>query len=85
MLKAYKMDTIIQDLDGQVYQDLRIRAALEGRTPGEVLNEAIRGYLLRVAPIPRKASLRVLQPQLYLEGNENLSSEIDVVVYGLKL
>lgn len=78
------MDTVIRDLDDQIYQALRTRAALEGRTPGEVLNEAIRGYLLRFAPLPGRTSLRALQPQLYAEGNENLSSTIDAVVYGLK-
>ena len=39
------MDTTIRNLDGQAYKELRARAVLEGRTVGEVLNEAIRGYL----------------------------------------
>jgi hypothetical protein len=74
------MDTTIRNLDEQAYRDLRARAVLEGRTVGEVISEAIRGYLAR--PIPGRGSLRALKPRRFPQGNERLSSEIDSVVYG---
>ena len=74
------MDTTIRNLDDQAYKALRARAVLEGRTVGEVINEAIRGYLAR--PTPGKGSLRALKPKRFPPGNENLSSEIDQIVYG---
>jgi plasmid stability protein len=74
------MDTTIRNLDDQAYKALRARAVLEGRTVGEVINEAIRGYLAR--PTPGKGSLRALKPKRLAAGNENLSSEIDQIVYG---
>jgi hypothetical protein len=55
---------------------------LEGRTVGELISEAIRGYLGRGAVKRGTASLRALRPEPYPEGNEQLSSEIDVIVYG---
>lgn len=54
------MDTTIRNLDEQAYKALRARAVLEGRTVGEVINEAIRGYLAR--PTPGKRSLREWKP-----------------------
>jgi plasmid stability protein len=74
------MDTTIRNLDEQAYKALRARAVLEGRTVGEVINEAIRGYLAR--PTPGKRSLREWKPIPFPPGNENLSSEIDQVLYG---
>jgi len=79
------MDTTIRNLDDQAYRALRARAVLEGRTVGEVISEAIRGYLLRVAPESRKTSLRALKPEPFPIGNENLSTEIDSLLYGAKL
>jgi plasmid stability protein len=74
------MDTTIRNLDEQAYKALRARAVLEGRTVGEVINEAIRGYLAR--PTPGKGSLRALKPKRFPPGNEYLSSEIDAILYG---
>ena len=76
------MDTTIRNLDEQAYRALRARAVLEGRTVGELLSEAIRGYLGRTAVKQGKTSLHALRPELYPEGNERLSLEIDAVVYG---
>lgn len=76
------MDTTVRNLDEQAYRALRARAVLEGRTVGELINEAIRGYLGRPATKRGATSLRMLRPELYPEGNERLSSEIDAIVYG---
>ena len=74
------MNITIHDLDVQAYEALCVRAAIEGRTVGEVINDAIRCYLAQ--PTSGKGSLRTLEPILLPPGNENLSSEIDQIVYG---
>ncbi len=76
------MDTTVRNLDEQVYRALRARAVLEGRTVGDLLTEAIRQYLGRGTIKRGSASLAALRPELYPEGNERLSSEIDTIVYG---
>ena len=58
------------------------RAALTGRTIGDLLTEAIRVYLGTLAPLPKRASLRDLEPEEYPEGNERLSESVDAIVYG---
>jgi hypothetical protein len=79
------MDTTIRNLDEQVYRALRVQAVLEGRTVGEVINEAIRGYLLRRHANPGRSSLRAWKPEPFPEGSERLSSEIDAIVYGERM
>jgi plasmid stability protein len=76
------MDTTVRNLDEQAYRALRARAVLERRTVGELISEAIRGYLARGPQKRGAGSLRALRPEPYPEGNERLSSEIDAVVYG---
>jgi plasmid stability protein len=76
------MDTTIRNLDDHSYRALKARAALAGKTIGEVVNEAIRGYLARPGPRARTRSLRDLAPQDYPDGDERLSEEVDPLVYG---
>ena len=76
------MDTTVRNLDDQAYRALRARAVLEGRTVGDLINEAIRAYLALTAVRPSASTLRALEPEPYPEGNERLSREIDAVVYG---
>ena len=82
--KWYKMDTTVRNLDPQAYRALRARAVLEGRTVGELISEAIRGYLARERGKRGGGTLRALRPEPYPEGNEALSLEIDAIVYGVK-
>lgn len=77
------MDTTIRNLDERAYRRLKARAALEGKTIGELVNEAIRAFLARPEPPLRPRSLRELEPEPYPEGNERLSEEIDAVMYGI--
>jgi plasmid stability protein len=77
-----RMNTTIRNLDASAYRELKARAALTGRTIGEVMNEAIRCYLARPEHLPRRGSLSDLVPEAYPEGNERLSEEIDAIVYG---
>ena len=76
------MDATVRNLDEDAYRALRARAAKEGRTVGDLFNEAIRGYLARAAIERGTLSLRALRPEPYPDGNERLSLEIDAVVYG---
>jgi plasmid stability protein len=81
--KWYKMDTTVRNLDEQAYRALRARAVLEGRTVGDLITEAIRGYLVRATNLQKRGSLRALKPEPFPAGNEHLTSEIDSVVYGI--
>ncbi len=74
------MDTTIRNLDEGAYRELKARAALTGKTIGELVTEAIRGYLARPMATKR-GSLRDLTPETYPKGNERLSEEIDAIVY----
>lgn len=76
------MDTTIRNLDERTYRELKARAALAGRTIGDVLTEAIRAYLDRPNALEKRTSLRDLRPEPYPEGNERLSLEVDAVAYG---
>jgi len=76
------MDTTIRNLDEGAYRELKARAALSGRTIGDLVNEAIRAYLARPGATGRR-SIRDLTPEPYPEGMERLSEEIDAVAYGV--
>ena len=78
------MDATVRNLDPQAYRALRARAVLEGRTVGELISEAIRGYLARGTAKRGGGTLRALRPEPYPGGNEGLSLEIDTIVYGAK-
>jgi len=78
-----RMDTTIRNLDERAYRLLKARAALCGKTIGELVNEAILAYVGRPLRPAKPASLRALRPEPYPPGNETLSEDIDRVVYGL--
>lgn len=75
------MDTTIRNLDEDLYRRLKARAALEGSTVGEAMNEAMRRYLGAGAK-GASVSLGDLQPVSYGEGSERLSQQVDATVYG---
>lgn len=77
------MDTTIRNIDEKIYRALKARAALAGKTMGDVVNEAICAYLARPDMHTRRSSLGNLKPENYPKGNERLSEEIDRVVYGV--
>jgi plasmid stability protein len=76
------MDSTIRNLDKAVYRAMRARAVSQGRNVGELLNEAMRAYLARFEAGKRHSTLRALMPEMFPEGNERLSEEIDAIVYG---
>lgn len=76
------MDTTIRNIDPRSYRQLKARAALAGKTVGEVINEAIVAWLARPALPMGGGSLRDLVPEAYPAGNERLSEQLDTIVYG---
>ena len=78
------MDTTIRNLDEQAYRAIRARAVIEGRPVGELITEAIRSYIARNTARRANVSLRDLKPAPFPDENENLSAEIDAVVYGAR-
>jgi plasmid stability protein len=78
------MDTTIRNLDEHAYRAIRARAVIEGRPVGELITEAIRSYIARNTARRPNVSLRDLKPAPFMDGNENLSAEIDAVVYGAR-
>jgi hypothetical protein len=75
------MDTTIRGLDDAAYRSIKARASLEGRPIGAVVSDAMRAYAARLMPTG-KLSLLDLKPIDFPPGNENLSEEIDAIVYG---
>jgi hypothetical protein len=55
---------------------------MQGRNVGDLLNDAMRAYLSRISVSRGRSTLRALQPEPFPEGNERLSQEIDMIVYG---
>jgi len=76
------MDTTIRNLDERAYREIKARAALEGKTIGQLVNEALRLYLASPSPIDRY-TLKDLEPVSFPPGSERLSEEIDETVYGV--
>lgn len=77
------MDTTIRNLDEGAYRRLKARAAAEGKTIGEALNEAMEVYAKLGAVFPKTGSILDLKPVDFGKGSERLSEEIDAVVYGV--
>lgn len=78
------MDVTVRNVDEDAYRRLKARAALEDRTVGEVLTEAIRAYVGGgLAPFEKTGSLLDIEPVDFGPGNERLSEEIDEIVYGI--
>jgi hypothetical protein len=75
------MDTTIRNLDEDAYRALKAKAALTGKSIGELVNEAIRSYLARPDLQRKRGSLRDLQPEAYPKGNERLSERINEILY----
>jgi hypothetical protein len=76
------MDTTIRNIDDKIYRALKARAALAGKTVGEMVNEALEAYLARPDLSRKRGSLNDLKPEKYPQGNKRLSENIDKIVYG---
>ena len=76
------MDTTIRNLDEDAYRSLKAKAALDGKTIGQAMSEAMRAYVARPDFTAKRGTLRDLLPEAYPDGAERLSEEIDAIVYG---
>jgi plasmid stability protein len=76
------VDSTIRNLDERAYRALKARAALAGKTMGQVVSEAIRAYLARPESLRKQGTLLDLTPEPYPDGSELLSEQIDAIVYG---
>ena len=76
------MDTTIRNLDEDAFRRLKARAASEGKTIGQALNEAMRTYTMGQLPFEKKRSILDSKPTDFGKGTERLSEEVDAVVYG---
>jgi plasmid stability protein len=78
------MDRTIRNLDEAVFRTLKARAAIEGKTVGEAVNEAMAAYVARPVGAAQAAKrLSDLAPTDLGAGTETLSDDIDAVVYGV--
>jgi plasmid stability protein len=78
------MNATIRNIDGELYRLLKARAAREGRTIGDVLNDAMRTYLRGPRSRKKRVSVVDIEPWPFPEGNERLSEQIDEILYGWK-
>lgn len=76
------MDVTIRNLDEGTYQRLKARAALAGKTIGEVVTDAILAHLSRPVHAGKQYGWKDMRPMEFRPGNERLSEEIDRDVYG---
>ena len=76
------MDTTIRNLDADAYRALKAEAALTGKSIGELVNEAIKAYLARPGSGKKRGTLKDFVPEAYPEGNERLSEEVNMILYG---
>jgi hypothetical protein len=77
------MDTTIRNIDPEAYRQLKARAALEGRTIGEVLSDLVRAASGSGATWPKRGSAKDIRPERMGKKNRHLSDEIDAIVYGV--
>jgi plasmid stability protein len=77
------MDTTIRNLDELAYRELKARAALQGKTIGETINEAVRAYLRGAPRLTKDRSLSELTPRSYGPRSKRLSRDVDRIVYGV--
>lgn len=75
------MNTTIRNLDPVIYRRAKAVAALQGKTIGQIVNEALEAYVT-TRSLARDRSLAELEPEPFPPGNERLSEEIDAIVYG---
>ncbi len=76
------MNTTVRGLDPATYKELKARAALEDRPIGDLVNDAIRGYLARPMPAAKSLSLLDWKPVDFGPGTERLSEQMDGGVRG---
>lgn len=80
------MDVLIPDLDDSTFRAIRARAALEGRSIGELITEALRAYLARTAALENGAANGTgdspnLLDEPSTKDEERTGNPVDEIVY----
>ena len=78
------MDTTIRNLDEQTYRRLKAQAALEGKTIGEAVTEAMQVYLAQRFEVAKDRTLGGLEPEAYPppeEGSRRPKRTMERVVH----
>lgn len=79
------MDTTIRNLDARLYRAMLARAKAQKRTVGSLVNEAFRSFLKPKPSVPSaRRSFLDFAPVDFGPGTENLSEQIDEILYGEK-
>ena len=65
------MDTTIRNIDEQSYREARARAVLQGRTVGDVVNEALGSYLKRTVPKGKRSLAEGYVPNASLTATKD--------------
>jgi plasmid stability protein len=73
------MDTLIRNIDAPTYRAARARAALEGRSVGDLVTEALRDYLARNAVEENPAEL--LDQPVAPSDEERPGTPVDEIVF----
>ena len=77
------MDNTIRGIDAIVYREAKAQAARRSMPIGKAVSEALRMWLDAAATrFRKKKKLFDIKPMHYGKGTENLSKEIDEVLYG---
>ena len=77
------MDRRIRNIDERALRALKAKAADEGKTIDEALNEAMEAYARWPWNGPKTESMREAKTRRFGTGSERLSERVDEVAYGL--
>ena len=75
------MVVTLRNIDAGLFRAFKAKAASQGRTIGDMLNDVLREVLIE-RDTRAQISLGDLKPIRFAAGNERLSDEIDEVLYG---
>lgn len=75
------MEVLIRNLDDSTFRAIRARAALEGRSVGELATEALRAYLARTAATENMSRLLDEPEEGACAKPERTGPPVDEVVY----
>jgi len=78
------MTIAVRDVDENVFREFKAEAAGEGTSVGKILTMAMRFWLERVKKKKKvKKSLLDLKPFDWGKGTENVSENVDRIIYGV--
>ena len=78
------MNVCVRGIREDVFRQFKAESIREGKKMGEAVNEALNLWLRENQPTQTKRRLCELKPVHFGPGTENLSREIDELVYGIR-